>query len=78
MREGVVSDACSLPPPPPSLPPSLPADWEQMDKLYAQLQEVEDKIKEEDLRIKDMKAQVLKNDHTIKTMLGSIVRPANR
>ena len=50
----------------------------QMDKLYSRLQEVEDKIKEEDLRIKDMKAQVLKNDHTIKTMLGSIVRPANR
>jgi hypothetical protein len=54
------------------------ANLSQMDKLYSRLQEVEDKIKEEDLRIKDMKAQVLKNDHTIKTMLGSIVRPANR
>ena len=47
-----------------------------MDKLMSQLQEVEDKIKEEDLRIKDMKGSVLRNEETIKSMLGSVVRLA--
>ena len=31
----------------------------EVDRLHAQLQEVEDKIKEEELKIKDVKAQVL-------------------
>uniref|UniRef100_A0A6U5WCA9 TRAF3-interacting protein 1 C-terminal domain-containing protein n=2 Tax=Guillardia theta TaxID=55529 RepID=A0A6U5WCA9_GUITH len=39
-------------------------------------QSIEESIQEETLRITDMKAQVMRNDMTIKNMLVSVVRPS--
>jgi TRAF3-interacting protein 1 len=49
----------------------------EVDKLYSELQGVEESIKEEELRIKDLKAAALENDKTVKNMLASIVRTNN-
>uniref|UniRef100_A0A6U5W8R3 TRAF3-interacting protein 1 C-terminal domain-containing protein n=2 Tax=Guillardia theta TaxID=55529 RepID=A0A6U5W8R3_GUITH len=48
----------------------------ELEKLYSQLQSIEESIQEETLRITDMKAQVMRNDMTIKNMLVSVVRPS--
>ncbi len=52
----------------------------EIDKLVKELQAVEENIREQELRINDMKASVLRNDITIKQMLGSVIRstPAGR